>query len=207
MKVLSTFRAGVALGSLLALTGWADTLTLRDGTQYHGVMLSASRDRVVFDAERGGRREFNRYDVESIRFGGMGGADRQMTPPMPQRTDRDRDRDRDRGGDQGGGPIMATYRQWGGPTGALGAPTDEEHSTADGRGRVRDFERGTIFWAPDTGAHVVRGAIRDEYMRRGGPQAMGYPTSDQTQDPDGDGSVVQHFENGTIHWRAERGVW
>ena len=54
----------------------------------------------------------------------------------------------------------------------IGHPVDEgagsaEMSTPDGRGRCRDFQHGSIYWTPETGAHEVHGDIRVKWAQLG----------------------------------------
>jgi LGFP repeat len=184
MKIQNTLRAGLAIASLLAATAWADTLVLRDGTVYHGELLSASQNRVVFDSDNSGTREFSSYDVESITLGEEGTVTNEVMP-MAQRA---------RARDQ----IMREFMADGGSDGILGTPVSRMVPTRDNRGEMREYQNGVIYWTPLTGAHAVSGAIRDEYMRRGGPEALGYPTSSAIPNPNGDGSQIQYFEHGTI---------
>jgi len=94
----------------------------------------------------------------------------------------------------------------GGPRGFLGNPKDEgagsqEMNTADGRGRVRDFERGSIYWTPQTGAHEIHGDIRVKWAQLGA-KLLGYPVTDELGTPDGRGRF-NHFERGSIYWTPE----
>lgn len=92
-----------------------------------------------------------------------------------------------------------TQVQW------IGAPADAGAGSAegpepDGRGRSRDYQNGSIFWAPQSGAHEVHGAIRVCYARLGGSGGfLGYPLTDETGTPDGVGRY-NHFEGGSIYW-------
>ena len=68
--------------------------------------------------------------------------------------------------------IDDKYLALGGPGGFLGNPADagagsEEMDTADRRGRFRDFERGSIYWKSQTGAHEVHGDIRIKWAQLG----------------------------------------
>jgi uncharacterized protein with LGFP repeats len=64
----------------------------------------------------------------------------------------------------------------------------------------------SLFWSESTGAHVVMGDIRDEYLRHGGPEGqLGYPISDETNTPDGFGRV-SYFEHGEIVWSHRSGA-
>jgi uncharacterized protein with LGFP repeats len=93
----------------------------------------------------------------------------------------------------------------------LGAPVDEgggsgELDLGDGRGRVRDYEHGSIYFTPQTGAHEVHGAIRDKWAQLGGHRSfLGYPTTDETGCPDRRGRF-NHFEHGSIYWTPETGA-
>ena len=59
--------------------------------------------------------------------------------------------------------------------------------------------QGAILWTPTTGVHEVRGAILDEYRRRGGVTGgLGYPTSDTLTDVLG-ASRYSNFEGGRIY--------
>lgn len=104
--------------------------------------------------------------------------------------------------------INDKYFQLGGPGGFLGQPVDAgagsgEMPTADNRGRVRDFEGGSIYWTPQTGAHEVHGDIRVKWAHLGGVRSfLGYPLTDETGTPDGHGRF-NHFEHGSIYWTPE----
>ena len=92
----------------------------------------------------------------------------------------------------------------------LGAPIDEgggsqEGALPDGRGRFRDYQNGTIYWTPQTGAHEIHGDIRVKWSQLGGHRSfLGYPITDETGCPDGQGRF-NHFEHGSIYWRGDIG--
>ena len=66
--------------------------------------------------------------------------------------------------------------------------------------------RASVFWSPETGAHIVAGDIRQEYLRQGGPLGdLGYPIASETHSEDHHGRLSR-FENGTIVWYAESGA-
>jgi len=104
--------------------------------------------------------------------------------------------------------IDDKYISLGGPGGFLGRPVDEgagdqEMDTADGRGRVKDFEGGSIYWSAPTGAFEVHGGIRIKWAGLGGVRSfLGFPTTDETVTPDGRGRF-NHFEGGSIYWTPE----
>lgn len=90
----------------------------------------------------------------------------------------------------------------------IGNPKDEGAGSAemdlpDGRGRVRDFDHGSIYWTPETGAHEVHGEIRVKWAQLG--RWIGYPVTDETGCPDGVGRF-NHFEHGSIYWTPRTGA-
>src|SRR5690242_7932231 len=107
--------------------------------------------------------------------------------------------------------IDDKYLSLGGAGGFLGQPVDEgagdqEMPTANGRGRTWDFQGGSIYWSPQTGAHEVHGAIRLKWAALGGEgRFLGFPVTDETGTPDGHGRF-NHFQGGSIYWTPETGA-
>lgn len=100
------------------------------------------------------------------------------------------------------GQVLAKYESVGGPTGDLGFPTSSE---ADGgltpQSRVVAFaaaDKPVIFWTPDFGAVIVRGAMNAAWEKLGGATGeLGAPKGDQTEN----GTIVsQQFNGGSISW-------
>lgn len=93
----------------------------------------------------------------------------------------------------------------------IGQPVDTgagsaEGANPDGRGRSRDYEHGSIYWSPQTGAHEVHGDIRLHYAQLGGSSHfLGYPLTDESGCPDGVGRF-NHFEGGSIYWTPQTGA-
>jgi hypothetical protein len=82
--------------------------------------------------------------------------------------------------------------------GPLGYPLTDEQTSPDNVGHFSVFEGGSIYWSPKTGAHEVRGAIRDKYKELGWETGdLGYPTSGEVSLPDG---LRSDFEHGSITW-------
>jgi len=50
--------------------------------------------------------------------------------------------------------------------GPQGYPLTDEQPTADRIGRYNDFQNGSIYWTPTTGAQSIQGAIRDKWAHR-----------------------------------------
>jgi uncharacterized protein with LGFP repeats len=105
-----------------------------------------------------------------------------------------------------GGAILDKYQSLGGPADSdLGFPTIDE-----GPGRVSPDSRNTtfsagdkpvIFWTPDTGARVVRGAINAAWDKVGGSAGpLGVPVEDETYDGD---VVTQRFTGGQLSWNRQ----
>jgi uncharacterized protein with LGFP repeats len=86
----------------------------------------------------------------------------------------------------------------------LGEPTRVESPTADGTGRTTDFERGSVYWTPRTGAWSVSGPIAAAWRARGAERsALGYPTSAEYDVPAG---RQQNFEFGALTWNRTSGA-
>nr|WP_239476462.1 alpha/beta hydrolase-fold protein [Nocardia arizonensis] len=105
-----------------------------------------------------------------------------------------------------GGMIGGGYQAAQGPAGVLGLPVGFEAPSPDGRGRFQPYQDGALYWTPQTGAQVVRGAIGEEWGRQGferGP--AGYPTAPETKTPTKDG-MVQAFEGGPFYYAPRTGA-
>lgn len=99
------------------------------------------------------------------------------------------------------GAILAKYEAQGGPTGDLGLPTGTEADGGAPNSRVSAFsadDKPVIFWTPDNGAIVVRGAINAAWAKLGGATGkLGVPTAEQSVNGD---NVTQKFSGGEITW-------
>lgn len=111
------------------------------------------------------------------------------------------------------GDILTRYQKLGGEAGHLGLPVTDETPTPDKAGRFSDFEGGSIYWHPKTGAFEVRGAIRDHW-RAVGAENFGYPVTDELTTPDERGRYnhfidVLHstnFSDRSIYWTPTTGA-
>ena len=95
----------------------------------------------------------------------------------------------------------AIFRRWRGLGGinALGFPLTDELTTPDMRGRYNHFERGSIYWTPQTGAWEVTADIKDEWAAGGWEQGpVGYPVAAPGRMP-GVFTDFQDFERGSIY--------
>jgi hypothetical protein len=109
------------------------------------------------------------------------------------------------------GPIRDKYLSLGGPSGFLGYPVTDETGTPDGIGRFNHFANsGSIYWSPSTGAWSIHGGIRAKWASLGWETSfgfLGYPTSDETDAPDGVGRFNSFSRSGSIYWTPSTGAW
>jgi uncharacterized protein with LGFP repeats len=104
------------------------------------------------------------------------------------------------------GQVLAKYESVGGPEGDLGFPTSSE---IDGglatESRMSSFaaeDKPVIFWTPDYGAVIVRGAMDAAWEKLGGATgALGAPIADQTESGD---VITQRFSGGVISWNRDK---
>lgn len=104
------------------------------------------------------------------------------------------------------GRIGGGYQAVAGAHGALGLPVGPETPLPDGRGRYQPFQHGSLYWTPETGAQMVRGAILAEWGRQGyegGPAE--YPVGPEVPTPHRDGAV-QPFEGGPFYFSPATGA-
>jgi uncharacterized protein with LGFP repeats len=105
--------------------------------------------------------------------------------------------------------ILTKYEAVGGPVGDLGFPIANE---ADGglkpASRVSEFsanDKPVIFWTPEHGAFVVRGAIKAAWDKLlGAAGKLGAPLGDQTVDKD---AATQKFAGGQITWDQKKNTF
>lgn len=82
------------------------------------------------------------------------------------------------------GLIYEKWHSLGRENSFLGLPITDELD-APGGGRFSEFSNGSIYWHPTIGAFEVHGAIRSLWLALGGTAAIGYPTTDETDMPNG----------------------
>jgi hypothetical protein len=107
-------------------------------------------------------------------------------------------------------PIDQKWQDVGGAGSYLGRPVEPEYVNPDRVGRRRVFAGGSIYWTSSTGAHPVRGAIRDRWAALGWESGvLGYPTTDELPTPNGKGRY-NHFRkqtlNHSIYWTPTFGA-
>ncbi len=102
-----------------------------------------------------------------------------------------------------GGAIFARWEAMGGMNSPLGAPTSPESQGA-GTTRYATFERGAVYWSPESGAQPVTGAIYRTWGSLGFERGvLGLPTSAEIQEPLW---IVQNFQHGTLNFDRETGM-
>ncbi|MGY1726584.1 hypothetical protein ACI79J_06400 [Geodermatophilus sp. SYSU D01062] len=86
----------------------------------------------------------------------------------------------------------------------IGMPTTEMVCGLPRGGCGQQFQGGSIYWSPATGAQAVSGAIRGFWSGQGWERgALGYPRTDMTCP---DGVCLQDFEGGMVVWSAPTGT-
>jgi uncharacterized protein with LGFP repeats len=99
------------------------------------------------------------------------------------------------------GAILSKYESLGGASGDLGYPVGTESDGGVPNSRISSFsapDAPVIFWTPDTGAIVLRGAISAAWDKLGGATGtLGAPTGEQSVSGD---TVTQTFSGGEISW-------
>ena len=106
--------------------------------------------------------------------------------------------------------ILAKYESLGGPVGSdLGFPTANESDGGIGpSSRIATFsaaDKPAIFWTPDHGAFVVRGAMKAAWDKLRGPTGkLGAPVGDQAVDGD---VVSQQFAGGKVSWNRAKNAF
>jgi uncharacterized protein with LGFP repeats len=102
-----------------------------------------------------------------------------------------------------GGAILARWDSMGGMNSPLGAPTSPEAS-GGGATRYATFDKGAVYWSPQSGAEPVTGAIYKAWGSLGFERgALGLPTSAEIQEPQW---IVQNFQHGTLNFDREKGT-
>ncbi len=104
------------------------------------------------------------------------------------------------------GPVTTLYWELGGPTGRLGTPLAAPRCGLRDGGCLQQYQNGSIYWTPATGAHVVDGDIRARWGQLGWENGRyGYPVADARCGLR-DGGCLQQFQGGSIYWTPFTGA-
>ncbi len=102
-----------------------------------------------------------------------------------------------------GGAIFAKWESLGGKDSYLGWPTSPEAS-GQGNARYVTFERGAVYWSPESGAAPITGELYKAWGSLGFERgALGLPTSAEIAEPLW---IVQNFQHGTLNFDREMGT-
>jgi len=102
------------------------------------------------------------------------------------------------------GAISGAWAAAGG-VGGLGLPLTDETPTPRATGAFNHFQGGSVYWSPATGAHLVRGGIRDRWAALGWERGLGFPVTDDTPTPARTGWFT-HFQGGSVYWSPATGA-
>jgi uncharacterized protein with LGFP repeats len=100
-----------------------------------------------------------------------------------------------------GGAVFDRWEAMGGMNSPLGAPRTPEAS-GEGPTRYVTFDKGAVYWSPESGAEPVTGAIYEAWASLGYERGtLGLPTSGEIQEPQW---IVQNFAHGTLNFDREK---
>jgi peptidoglycan/xylan/chitin deacetylase (PgdA/CDA1 family) len=102
--------------------------------------------------------------------------------------------------------IQHRHEALGGIQGHLGMPLTPEYALARDAGRFVRYQGGSIYWTARSGAHEVRGAIRDRWGALGWENGLlAYPLTDELPTPHVFGRF-NHFQGGSVYWSPPTGA-
>jgi uncharacterized protein with LGFP repeats len=106
--------------------------------------------------------------------------------------------------------INQAWNAAGGPDSVVGGKDGEVFAIGAGFGQK--FSGGKIFFTPDTGAHLIYGAVLDKYESLGGPadSDLGFPNIDTVAGLISSKSRVNTFsasDKPAIFWTPDTGAW
>lgn len=97
------------------------------------------------------------------------------------------------------GEIGKKWGQLGWERGSLGYPKAAELTNPDGVGKRQEYEGGTVYWHPNSGAYAVWGRIGSLWGEHGYESgSFGYPTSDEFSISGG--GKTQAYDRATLAW-------
>nr|WP_246315555.1 family 43 glycosylhydrolase [Kineococcus aurantiacus] len=100
------------------------------------------------------------------------------------------------------GLIRDRWATTGWENSSLGFPTTDEVALPSGA--FNHFQGGSVYWSRGTGAHVVKGLIRDKWAANGWETGfLGYPTTDEQPLRAG---AFNHFAGGSVYYSPTAGT-
>lgn len=88
--------------------------------------------------------------------------------------------------------------------GWLGNPIGSEVAGLKNNGSSQQYEKGAIYWSPNTGAHFNWYGIGEHWRNNGGVNGLyGYPTTDEYLFGN---TTIQDYEGGSILWSESKGI-
>ena len=104
------------------------------------------------------------------------------------------------------GDIRRDWADHGYENGVLGYPVSDEICESTKSGCRQEYQGGTSYWSPSTGARTVIGGIRSRYVEQGGAGGyLGYPLDNEVCGQPG-GGCYQWFQGGLIFWSPATGA-
>ncbi|MFE3197305.1 FG-GAP-like repeat-containing protein [Embleya sp. NPDC059237] len=111
-----------------------------------------------------------------------------------------------------GGGIRLKWAELGWETSILGYPTADDTLVGIGEAWFNTFQGdggyGAIYWTPEYGTWSIHGNIYTKYLALGGPAALGFPTTDESDVP-GNTGRYNHFrklsdaaDSASIYWNG-----
>ncbi|MFB9376861.1 LGFP repeat-containing protein [Kineococcus gynurae] len=104
------------------------------------------------------------------------------------------------------GAIHDRWRAAGSERSFLGLPRTSEFQLSTLDGFYTEFDGGVVYWGPQAGAHVLRGALLAGYADRDFERSgMGLPVTDEFG-PLWRNGFGQHFEHASLYWSPATGA-
>ncbi len=101
--------------------------------------------------------------------------------------------------------LQAHYSALGGAASPLGNVSGGEYTVAGGW--AQNYDHGTMYFRPSTGAWSVRGAILGHYQNLGGPGGLlGFPLTDETPVDGGSYNDFAGADSASIYWSTATGA-
>ncbi|MBY0534961.1 MAG: hypothetical protein K2P88_03845 [Chitinophagaceae bacterium] len=106
------------------------------------------------------------------------------------------------------GEITVKWGELGYESGIMGFPAGDLVNTPNRTGKFQVFDNGTLYFSPTTGAHFIRGEIRNEWLKRGAENSamLGFPKTDELEIFENGYTRYQQFEKGSLFFSLSEGV-